>query len=240
MNATESSVDVAAPEFRLLIRELWAPLEIAKFLWTVKRLRDLPRGDGHAVMLIPGFGVTDGMLRPLATAIEQLGYSVHGWGEGRNLGMRPRIKQNLAQRLNALYERHDGPVSLIGWSLGGVFARELARAQPALVRRVFTLGSPINGHPAANNMNTLFRLANRGKPVKLDMEGFQRRKLAPPVPCTAVYSKTDGIVAWRACLEEPAKNTENVEVTGSHFSLPFNVQVVRVVAERLARPVKRS
>lgn len=227
--------DVTAPELRLLMREVRAPFEVLKFWLGAKRLRDLPRGDGHAVLLVPGFGSGDEVLRPLARVIQNLGYAAYGWGEGRNLGMRPRIKQNLSLRLQALNDRHEGQVSLIGWSLGGVFAREMARAQPQLVRQVITMGSPINGHPAANNMMLLFRLANRGKPVKLDLEGFQRRRLAPPVPCTAIYSQSDGIVAWRACMEDAAENTENIEVPGSHFGLGYNLEALRIIAERLAR-----
>ena len=134
-------------------------------------------------------------------------------------------------------ELHDanGAVTLVGWSLGGVFAREMARHQPQLVRRVITLGSPINGHPDANNMVALFRLANRGKPVKTDLDGFARRIQPPPVPCTAIYTRSDGIVAWRASVEDAALNTENVEVRGSHMGLPFNSAVIRVIVERLAR-----
>lgn len=239
MSASSTAADITAPALRLLVQEMRAPLEMAKFWLAAKRLPDLPRGDGHAVMLVPGFGTGDEALRPLARVLERLGYAAYGWGEGRNLGMRPRVKQNLAQRLQALNERHDGPVSLIGWSLGGVFVREMARAQPERVRRVITLGSPINGHPAANNMMLLFRLANRGRPVKLDMEGFQRRKLAPPVPCTAIYSQSDGIVAWRACLEDAGDNTENLEVAGSHFGLGYNMEALKLIAERLSIDSKK-
>ena len=102
---------------------------------------------------------------------------------------------------------------------------------------MFTLGSPINGHPAANNVMGIFKLMNRGKPVNLDWDGFQKRRNPPPVPCTAVYTKTDGVVAWRCAMEESAPNTENVEVPGSHMGLGANPQVLRVLAERLAKPV---
>lgn len=225
---------IRAPALGLLLRETRVALEVPRFV-AFSRLARLPPGDGHAVVVLPGFGASDLHTRPLRRALQRLGYDANGWGLGRNLGMRPAVKAGLADLLDRLYERSGGPVSLIGWSLGGVFARELARHKPQKVRRVFTLGSPINGEPDANNMMPLFRLANRGKPVNPDRAGFDKRKQPPAVPCVALYSRSDGIVAWQCCLEPEAANTENVEVRGSHFGLPSNLQVLRALAERLAK-----
>ena len=224
---------IAAPPLHLLALETRALAALPLFAWHTLRLSGLPRNEGRAAMIVPGFGAGDRETWPLRRALRQLGTNAYGWARGRNLGMRSGMKQQLAQRLQELHERH-GPVTLIGWSLGGVFAREMARHTPQWVRRVITLGSPINGHPSANNIDPLFRLVNRGQPAKLDLEGFMRRRIAPPVPCTALYSKSDGIVAWPCCLEEPAPNTENIEVGGSHFGLIVNANVLRVIAERLA------
>jgi pimeloyl-ACP methyl ester carboxylesterase len=215
-------------------------VELPWFLLRSRWGSDLPSGDGHSILIVPGFGADDLATLPLRRALCRLGYDARGWGLGRNMGMRPPIKTALAEQLKRLHARQQSGVSLIGWSLGGVFVREMARHHPKLVRHVFTLGSPINGEPDANNMMLMFRLANRGKPVNVDREGFERRRRAPPVPCTAIYSKSDGIVAWQSCLEEPADNTENVEVSGSHFGLIFNRDVVRIIAERLARPATNA
>ena len=234
----EDEVRIATPNIFLLAAENRAWLEMATFHLRKALLGELPKGDGHPVLVIPGFGGTHFSTRPLRRALTELGYAACDWEQGRNIGMNARIKNGLAQRLNDLHHRHQKKVSLIGWSLGGVFVREMARAQPQFVRRVFTLGSPINGHPAANNVMGLFRLINRGKPVNLDWEGFQKRRNPPPVPCTAIYSKTDGIIAWQCAIEEPAPNTENVEVSGSHFGFGFNPQVLQVIAQRLARSVE--
>ena len=205
-------------------------------LWArMATMKDLPRGDGHAVLVIPGFGTTDSTTRLLRRALERLGYSPYGWGQGRNLGMRPAIKQGLSALLERLHAKHGGKVTLIGHSLGGVYAREMARANPQLVRRVITLGSPINVHPDANNLMGIFRIINRGKAVKTDLEGFSRRIKPPPVPCTAIYTRSDGIVAWKCCMEDDAPNVENVEVRGSHLGLAHNAKVVRLIAERLAQ-----
>ncbi|WP_028081791.1 alpha/beta fold hydrolase [Solimonas soli] len=228
--------DLAAPPKTLLLLEGRLGLELAGLALSYNRLlRELPRGHGQAVMVVPGFGMSDRTIAPLLGLLRRLGYTARGWGCARNLGMRGDVKNRLAARLRELHAQQ-GPVTLVGWSLGGVFVREMARHQPQLVRRVITLGSPINGHPNANNMVALFRLANRGQPQKVDLEGFARRIVPPPVPCTAIYTRSDGIVTWRASLEDAAPNTENVEVRGSHFGLPFNPQVIRLIVERLARP----
>lgn len=231
----EDQVSSAPPSKLFLLMEGRAAFEYGRLLLARKQLGQLPRGDGHPVIFVPGFGAGDDSMKSMRRVFSNLGYATYGWGQGRNLGMNKRIKEGLGQRLQDVFQRHGQKVSLIGWSLGGVYVREMARATPQLVRRVITLGSPINGHPEANNVAALFHLVNRRKKINLDWEGFQRRRNPPPVPCTAVFSKTDGIVAWRCSQEEPAPNTENVRVSGSHFGLGVNLQVIKVVAERLAK-----
>lgn len=227
--------DPTPPSPLLLMLEGRAFVEYGALLMSGRMLRQLPRGDGHGVMVLPGFGAGDLSTQPMRRVLERLGYDVHGWGGGRNLGMRRSIKAGLWQRFEHLYERHHARVSLVGWSLGGVFAREMARHSPQLVRRVITLGSPFNHHPRANNADRLYRMVNGGD-SGIDWEGFERRRVPPPVPCTAIYSKSDGIVAWRCSIEDEAPNTENVEVRGSHCGLGVNPQALKVIAERLARP----
>ena len=231
--------DTRAPSLGLLLREARVSWELARFFAGSRRLDHLPRGDGHPVLLIPGFGADEVLMRPLRNALRKIGYAAEDWGQGRNLGMRPAIKQALAQKLESMSKRAGREVTLIGWSLGGVFARELARARPEFVRRVFSLGSPINARPDANNMMPLFRLANGGRAPKLDRESFDRRKIAPPVPCAAIYSRSDGIVAWQACLEEIAANTQNIEVSGSHLGLVVNREVLVAVAQLMADDTKK-
>ena len=227
--------DAAPPSPLLLLLEGRAVAEYGELLLSWPLLHRLPRGDGHAVMVLPGFGGGDLSTRPLRRALTRLGYDAHGWGQGRNLGMRRSARTALNQRFEDLY-RDRGRLSLIGWSLGGIYAREMARAAPERVRRVITLGSPFNHHPRANNADRLYRWINGGSRNDIDWEGFNRRRVPPPVPCTAIYTKSDGIVAWRCAMEDPAPNTENVEVRGSHTGLGINVRVLRVIADRLARP----
>jgi alpha/beta superfamily hydrolase len=144
----------------------------------------------------------------LRALVSRWGYASYGWGLGRNVGR----ADGLRQRLDEISERHDRPVSLIGQSLGGVFARELARRQPASVRQVITLASP-------------FRAVNPAP---------------PPVPTTAIYSRSDGVVAWEACIDDTAPGHENVEVDTSHIGMGVHPAVMVVIARRLARRVAPS
>jgi pimeloyl-ACP methyl ester carboxylesterase len=232
MNATAAAA--TPPSALLLLLEGRAVAEYWTMLLSWPLLHRLPRGDGHAVMVLPGFGGSDTSTQPLRRVLTRLGYEAHGWGQGRNLGIPRSTREALRKRFEDLHAAH-GKVTLVGWSLGGIYAREMARASPERVRRVITLGSPFNHHPRANNADRLFRWINGGGD-SIDWEGFARRRVPPPVPCTAIYTKSDGIVHWRCAMEDQAPHTENVEVRGSHTGLGFNVQVLRIIAERLARP----
>jgi pimeloyl-ACP methyl ester carboxylesterase len=232
----QNEVWLDPPSKWLLLMEARAGAEFAALLLSTPYFARLPRGDGHAVLVIPGFGATDRSTLPMRLLLKRLGYAAYGWQQGRNLGMRSAIKDYLGRRMEQLGDRHGGRISLIGWSLGGVYVREMARQSPQHVRQVITMGSPINGHPDANNVMTLFSLLHRNQNVNLDWDAFQRRRVPPPVPCTAIYSRSDGIVAWQCSREEPAPNTDNVEVFSSHFGLGVNPQALAVVADRLAQP----
>lgn len=223
--------DLKPPSRALLAAEARVFLEWPTFGARQLLLRDLPAGDGHAVIIVPGFGASDAVTRPMRRALDRLGYTSYGWGLGRNLGMRRSVGHGLATLVEEANAAH-GPVSLVGWSLGGIFVRELARRHPEQVRRVFSLGSPI-ADPHANNIEALFHWVNRTRPASVDREAFERRRTPPPVPCVAIYSKTDGIIAWPSALEIDAPNTENVEVHGSHVGMCFNPEVLRAIATRL-------
>ena len=227
---------LSPPGVGLLLGESRAMLAYGRYLIKGLGHRQLPPGNGEPVLVLPGFGASDVSTRPLRRSLGRLGYSSYGWAQGTNTGMNRQRRELLVTQLQAIHTRHGQPVALVGWSLGGVFARELARVFPDLVSQVFTLGSPINGHPDANNVSALFRLFNpqRDNP---DSEAFYERITPPPVPCTAIYTRQDGIVSWQCCLENEGPQTENVEVSGTHVGLPWNPQVLAAIAERLARGV---
>jgi pimeloyl-ACP methyl ester carboxylesterase len=190
-----------------MAREARAIPELAAFMVAAGPLLvRLPRGDGHAVLVLPGLGGSDTSTAPLRWILAQLGYRSYGWGLGRNTGFGRHVDDGLDELLAA--RREAGPVSLIGWSLGGLHAVDLARRRPDAVRSIITLGSPLAAH------------------------------VPPPtaIPTTSVYSRTDAIVPWRTSLLAPRARSENVEVTGSHLGLGHNPAAVVVVADRLAQP----
>jgi pimeloyl-ACP methyl ester carboxylesterase len=209
-------------------------------LWTVMRplLENLRRGDGHPVMVLPGFTAADRSTVPLRSLLRRLGYRTYGWKLGANLGPTPHIVSGLERRFNDILERENGrQMSLVGWSLGGIFARELARNHPESVRQVITLGSPIRMTPgdksAASGMWDSLQTLHDPEAVAI-MSRIDRPPL--PVPTTSVYTRTDGIVHWKTCLETKGPIAENVEVFGSHCGLGFNPAAALVVADRLAQP----
>jgi pimeloyl-ACP methyl ester carboxylesterase len=198
-----------------------------------------PRGDGHAVLVIPGFLAGDESTTPLRAVLSARGFRAEPWLLGRNLGPTAHIVSGLYRRLEEIYAATGEPVSLVGWSLGGSFARELGRTRPELVRRVITLGSPLQltSHhgPAATSVGHIYEAL---KPLHTDFLDRVTPAMALshlPVPVTAIYTKTDGIVPWRACLVTPGPMSENVEVRASHCGLGFNHETISVVVDTLGR-----
>ena len=227
--------DFAPPSRLLLLMEGRAVLGLAAFRAALPWLRTAPRGDGHPVMVLPGLGASDASTRPLRGYLADLGYAVQGWELGRNLGRSRVVEQHLVPRLQELRARAGRTVSLVGWSLGGILAREAAKRVPQDVRLVVTMGSPFAGGGRASNVSRLFEAVS-GRRVADDPHVRRRIREAPPVPLTSIYSRTDGVVAWRACLEEESPTAENIEVRGSHCGLGHNPLALWAVADRLAQP----
>lgn len=237
MNPTKDAA-VAAPHWRLLASEPWrAALEYAGMHFMNKR--ELPVGDGHPVVIFPGLATDSRAVAPLRELCAQLGYAAYDWGRGFNTGPDGDIDEwldTLAQHTLALVQAHDEPVSLVGWSLGGIYARELAKRVPKRVRQVITIGSPFAGDPSHTNVGRLYRLVN-GQDAPLDPHLRDRLRTPPPVPTTSIYSRNDGIVAWQACVDgSNVPHVENVEIEGSHCGMGWNPEVLAQVAARLARP----
>lgn len=196
-------------------------------------LAGLPRGDGHPVMLLPGYGADERTMTRLAARLQGLGYVVQHWGQGRNHGAVHKLIPHLAQRITAWSEALGQPVTLIGWSLGGYIARELARDLPKHVAGVITLGSPAVGGPKY----TITANAYRKKGFDLDaIETEMAKRDAIPIHCplTILFSKVDGIVSWPATLDHVTPQARHVEVSSSHIGLVHDAAVFRVVAQALA------
>src|SRR5215469_12977723 len=196
-----------------------------------------PRGDGHGVLVLPGFMATDTSTGLLRRYLRRLGYEVRGWELGRNLGPTEQVLEQLPRAVTAFASWTRGPVSLIGWSLGGVYARELARRDPERVRQVITLGSPFAlAHPQQSRADGVYRRqahlhADAGRVPTAD-----QIVLPIPVPSTAVYSRRDGIVAWQACIEPETDLHDNVEVQCSHLGFGVDAATLWLIADRLAQP----
>jgi hypothetical protein len=226
-----------APSRLLLLAEARALLEVGLGLATAPLMRLAPRGDGHAVLVLPGFMASDRSTSHLRDVLRRLGYAAQGWELGRNLGVVGNLRQALQVRLAALHSESGRRVSLVGWSLGGVLARDLALAAPGMVRRVITLGSPFSGDLGASNVQNLYdAVASERVRVRPDAALLARLAGDLGVPATAIFSRTDGIVNWRTCILTPNHHAENIEILGaSHLALGFNPAAVWAVADRLAQ-----
>lgn len=210
--------------------------ELASFYALRPLLRHLPHGDGHGVLVLPGFMASDGSTRPLRSLLDDLGYQTSGWGLGRNIRVDEARIEAMAECLVRLWEQTGKQrVSIIGWSLGGVFARELAKMMPEKVRLVISLGSPISDDRNHTNARRLFEFLNGKEPQVMQNGNFQRLAEAPPVPTTSILTKADGVVHWRGSIQAEGEQTENIEVYASHCGMGANASVAYAIADRLAQ-----
>lgn len=223
---------IRRPRLGLLLLEGRALLELAALLAAYPFLRQAPRGNGHPVLVLPGFMGSDFSTRALRAFLRDRGYAAHGWKLGRNAGPTPETVAHLRHRLHELQGRYDRRVSLIGWSLGGVYARELARAFPLEVRQVITLATPFRNLEAVNV--PAFVLARR-RPHPNEAAFRERLRLPLSVPMTAIYSRTDGIASWQSCVAEPGPQSESIEVASSHLGIGHHPVVLLTIADRLAQ-----
>ncbi len=192
------------------------------------------RGDGHAVLVLPALLKSDASTAYLRRHLDQLGYDAHGWRLGTDIGPTDKALDGSERRLRELRRRHGRKVSLVGHSMGGLIAREIAKRSPESVRQVVTLCSPFRP-PIASNVELAFRLFAPWHSRRVP-ELWATIAEPPPVPTTAVYTRSDGVVSWQSCCDAPAFEHESVEVTGCHTTMARNAGALRVIADRLAQP----
>ena len=196
-------------------------------------LQRAPKGDGHPVLVYPGLGAGNLSTLLLRRFLKSRGYASHPWKFAINLGPRQGVIRGCLEQLQELHRKSGRKVSLIGWSLGGFYAREIAKIMPDAVRFVITLGTPFTGPRRANHAWYLYELIN-GKRVGAPAFNTILSE-PPPVPTTSIYSRTDGIVAWQCCLQDERPFTENIEVWASHMGMGANPFTLFVIANRLAQ-----
>ncbi len=231
---------VSRPSGLLAYSELHRALfEVATLPLAAPLLLSAPRGDGHPVMVLPGFMTTDRSTRILRRYLRRLGYDTYRWDLGRNLG--PRAVgvngEKLFGKIRSIHEATGKKISLVGWSLGGALARHASvHMGDATIRQVITLGSPLRGNGRATSVWRVYEAAT-GEKISNERVRQQMSEIAgvPQVPTTAIYSKADGVVPWQNCQVAESAISENVEVYGSHCGLGANGTVLLAIADRLSR-----
>lgn len=221
----------------LLLAETASAVELPRLLWRSPDLLKQPPGHGEPVIVLPGFATDDHSTLILRSYLSLLGYRVSGWGLGINRGDISGVTPRVSELVRRTADQTGQRVRLVGWSLGGVVSREVAREEPDLVERVITLGSPVCGgykYTAARYWYALTR-------GNLDEEAAQideRNRILLRVPVTAILASYDGIVARKACVD-PYSRIEHLEVGTTHIGLGMNAEVFRIIAQRLAIPTAR-
>jgi pimeloyl-ACP methyl ester carboxylesterase len=224
-----------SPGLLRLLAEARAPFEAATLVPAMPALLRAPKGDGHHVVMIPPFGAGDAFTTVLRSYVGRMGYTVHKWGRAEILAFH-RLQKIAVRRLREVTDEAGGPVSLIGHSLGGIYAREVARAAPECVRRVITVGSPFAGDLKSNVVWPMYESVTGTRIKSIPPEVMARLNEPLPMPSSAIYSRTDGVVSWFACIDKESPLAENIEVPGSHVGLLHNPAVLYVIADRLAQP----
>ena len=234
---TTPAIEARPPSRLLTLAEPGRAMgELASFYALRPLLSGLPRGDGHGVLVLPGFMASDYSTRPLRSLLADLGYDAVGWNLGRNVRVDNARIEAMMACVEELHERTGAKISIVGWSLGGVFARELAKMAPEKVRSVISLGSPISDDRGHTNAARLFEYLNGKEPEPMQGGNFRALAEAPPVPTTAILTRTDGVVHWRGSVQcGDREDCENIEVLASHCGLGVNPAAVYAIADRLAQ-----
>ena len=207
-------------------------LELAAHYGSGSWLRKRPRGDGHPVIVFPGFLTSEISTRPLRRFLTNLGYQVHDWSLGRNLRHGRELDDEIQAMVEKRFVESGQKVTLIGWSLGGIFAREFARNNPDMVRNVVSLGSPIAGPQHVTLIGPIYQFLN-GKFDPDLLQKIENLKKPLPVPSSVIYSKNDGIMHWHGARQAVGDLSENIHVPASHLGMGSNPLVLYVLADRL-------
>jgi predicted esterase YcpF (UPF0227 family) len=214
-----------------ILGEVRAPFEFASLVLNVHALRKVPKGNGQAVMLVPGYLADDHSMRPLGAYLKYLGYDVYYTELGRNMGKVNTDMMRLGERVESVFQALNAEkVTLIGWSLGGVLTREVARLFPDVVQQVLTMGTPIVGGPKFTSVGKRYAMLNNIDLEEFELDVHQRNAIGLTQPVTSIYSKSDGVVGWQASVDIYNQQAINIEVNSSHMGLGVNPKVWMIIA----------
>lgn len=239
MNTTQTNQHKAPSKF-LLLGEVRSIFELGSGLALSGLLHKFaPRGEGQPVLVLPGLGVNDISTKLLRVFLNDLGFVTYPWQLGINKGLNDYAIEQACHRLDTIYSQHLKPVSIVGQSLGGIFAREVAKRRPQSVRQVITLGSPFTGDIKQTHAQIIYQTLSRNKIDEATKKMLQTLSQKPPAPTTSVFSKFDGIIPWECSIEKDKNLSENIEIIGaSHIGMISSPQSLYLIAERLSQPEK--
>lgn len=218
-----------APAHHRVLRESRAVWELARLARQWNGLMRLPRGNGETVIVLPGFGTGDTSTAVLRRFLLRLGYEPRGWGLGVNDGMVDDLIPQVTTLTLETAEAVGSPVVLVGWSLGGYLGREAARAHPEAVSRIVTLGTPVIGGPKYTAAGKLYRKWGYDLDA-IEAQVRERDRVPLRVPITAIYSRSDTVVSWRACIDHHTPHIRHVEIGTTHVGFGFSPEVYREIA----------
>lgn len=233
---SSSPPKASKPRLSNILAEVRAPFEFASLLLYLNQLSHVPKANGEPVLLVPGYLTDDYSMRPLGAYLSYLGYQVFYTQMGRNMGKVNTDMLRLGERVESVSDSLDGmKISLIGWSLGGVLTREVARLFPNVVQQVITMGTPIVGGPKFTSVGNQYAKLNDIDLDAFEQDVHQRNSIGFAQPVTSIYSKSDGVVGWQASIDSYNKQARNIEVSGSHLGLGVNPKVWLIIADTLAQ-----
>jgi pimeloyl-ACP methyl ester carboxylesterase len=224
---------LVTPSIMTIAKESLTPFEFTRLFVSSPALALQSRGSGESVIVLPGLGASNSSTFLLRLYLSWLGYSVEGWELGRNSGNVEQLLPQVAEHVQEVHKKTGLKVNLVGWSLGGVLAREVARDNPAIVRQVVTMGTPVVGGPKYTVFGNLYR--QRGVDVDAIEATVAARESNPiRVPVTSIYSKNDGIVGWQASIDRHSPQVDNIKVCATHLGLGISPDVFKILARKLA------